>query len=211
MEKVTNGNLEVIQLNESELRIGISELVKITTQDKAEALNRTNWIYHLALSKYRQASIEELERYENHSLSDIELLKEKHDSARLGRFLNASGYAKPAEEFEPHALISGNHPQARAARIILARLGIRIDMPINGVWLPNFKRNVPHKIMPNAPAHRTVHTGQYYRNVVILLQHNLTQSNPRKEVIKTLKKLNERVQQGQFPYKEGEIINARNW
>lgn len=136
-----------------------------------------------------------------------QLFKEKHKPKRLGRFLEVSGSCKPACEFEAHAVISGKHELAEAARMILARFSIRIDDPVNGVWLPNFQRNIPHEKMPKAPAHRTVHTKQYYANLTALLEDVETEE----ELVEVLAKVKSRLMQGKFPYKAGDVIDVTDW
>lgn len=68
-----------------------------------------------------------------------------------------------------HAIVSGSHPEAKAARKILAKFKIRIDDPDNGVYLPRDARFIPHEKMPDAACHSKVHTGEYYINVTNIL------------------------------------------
>lgn len=102
-------------------------------------------------------------------MSREELFSEKHKSSRLSRHLKYAG-VKRHPNTAAHAIVSGTHPEAVAARKILARWKIRIDDPDNGVFLPRDSRYIPHKNLPNASNHAKLHTDEYYLNVTNMLR-----------------------------------------
>ena len=69
------------------------------------------------------------------SLSINALVNEEHDSTRLGKHLEQTGFKRPPR-CHAHALVAGKHMYAAVLRLIMASLKIRIDDPDNGCWLP---------------------------------------------------------------------------
>ncbi|WP_276679893.1 AHH domain-containing protein [Thalassolituus oleivorans] len=94
---------------------------------------------------------------------------EDHNPSRLSRHIRGTGVSRPPN-VAAHAIISGTHADAAAARDILARFKIRIDDPDNGVYLPRDNRFIPHPKMPDAAGHSKVHTKKYYTNITNMLQ-----------------------------------------
>lgn len=90
------------------------------------------------------------------------ILREKHRSRTLGKFLRADGHPRPAARWEAHHLISGDHPDAAQSRTILAEILIRIDDPDNGCWMPKTKADARPTIYPNAIGHNRIHRERYY-------------------------------------------------
>ena len=202
---------QLYELDLFEVKRSITELVKEENPgaDRSSIENRSWKLVQKVKMESSKAAREALNSYRSEvkNMSRRELVSEKHNSKLLGKHLFATGSSKPAKEFEAHAIISGGSEYARSARIILARYGIRIDDPVNGVWLPNFKKNVPHNKMPNAPAHRTIHTPQYYVNLLAVL----VVAGSKEEVPKTLSKVRKRLTEWRFPYQKHSRINERNW
>lgn len=94
-----------------------------------------------------------------------ELLKEGHDSDRLGEIMRAAGRPKPTDRFDAHAIVSGGHAGAFDSRVILAKLGIGIDQHQNGAWLPrsgNDCKKPNNWAMPKAVPHSRTHRNSYY-------------------------------------------------
>jgi len=103
-------------------------------------------------------------RHQTQRMSQVELEAEKHKSSRLGRFMTQAGDARPSSHCDAHAIISGGHPDAILMRGVLSWLGMRIDDPHNGCWLPRDWQD--RKYMPNylrnAVPHCRIHHGAYY-------------------------------------------------
>lgn len=119
-----------------------------------------------------------------------DLIAEQHKPTRLARHLRAVGYVRPPN-VAAHAIVSGSHPEARAARRILAKWGIRIDDPDNGVFLPRSERFIPHESMPSAVNHAKIHTEEYYVNVTAMLTRARSQSDCRLALRLIAKRLRE--------------------
>ena len=202
---------QLYELELQEVRTSIRELIKEVNPDAKHGAieKRVTKLFDLVKFKTIKEARDALNQYRSEvpNISRRALITEKHNSKKLGKHMEAIGSLKPAKEFEAHAIISGGSEYARSARILLARYGIRIDDPVNGVWLPNFKKNVPHVKMPHAAAHRTIHTPQYYVNLLAVLDL----SDSKEDVTRVLSKVRERLIQGRFPYIKNSKINERNW
>ncbi len=97
-----------------------------------------------------------------------QLMREKHNSRRLGRFMRVVGVRR-FPHLAAHAVVSGQHSKSRATRLILAKFGIRIDDPDNGVFLPKNNKYIPHIDMPKAVNHASLHSTEYYDDVYRVL------------------------------------------
>jgi hypothetical protein len=76
----------------------------------------------------------------------------------LARNLINAGY-DPVGLDAAHHIVAGGAPDAADARAVLARYGIDINDPVNGVWLP---RNLSVPNPGGAAVHSTLHTDNYY-------------------------------------------------
>ena len=124
--------------DELDFRLGLTDLLSVHGNLDKETNKLINTV--IAETK-RRAMRDALDAYidKGTSMTHKELMDEEHKSARLGDFLDAQGYAKPNENFEAHALVSGGHPRAKVAREILAQFNIRIDEPFNGLCYQTIK------------------------------------------------------------------------
>lgn len=79
--------------------------------------------------------------------------------------LLADGRPKPSSQHSPHHIVPGlgRTRFANLARVLLHRIGIRINDPDNGVWLPMYRKFTPHWSMPEAKGHIEYHTNGYER------------------------------------------------
>lgn len=165
-------NTQYIEVDELDFRLGLTELLSAHGKIDKE----TNRLINTVVAETKRRAIRDsLEKYinEGRRMSHAELVGEEHRSERLGKFLHCNGYSKPDENFEAHALVSGGHARAKVAREILAQFNIRIDEPSNGVWLPNFKKNLSlHPQYQNA--HRSIHRKVYYLNITSCLEQAMS-------------------------------------
>ncbi|WP_028877554.1 AHH domain-containing protein [Teredinibacter turnerae] len=105
------------------------------------------------LNEYRQYA----------AISDAGVLEdEPHDSKRLSKFMQAAGLPKPYFSWHAHAMISGGDERAAELRMILAEVGIGIDDPHNGCWLPARSRDCGRLPYPKAVPHSRIHRYNYY-------------------------------------------------
>lgn len=128
-----------------------------------------------------------------------ELELEKHLSARLGQHLEDSGDKRPNCKCHAHAIVAGKHPHAVELRSVLAWLGMRIDDPENGCWLP--ENTAALKEMPsrlkNAVPHSRIHRYNYYFWLRSLITLSLT---PNIDRLNTVLRLIEcQLQNSAFP------------
>jgi hypothetical protein len=122
---------------------------------------------------------------------------EKHNAARLGRFMEvADGKRRPAR-CHAHAIISGHHRRSARLRGILALLNIRIDDPDNGCWLPENTAATPHPVFPNAVPHSRIHRAGYYRWLTLTIR--LGQFTDQAQLRPILKLIARQLQQSTFP------------
>ncbi|MCA6063655.1 AHH domain-containing protein [Thalassolituus marinus] len=167
-----------LEVDELDFRLGLTELLTVSGRLTKE----TNQLIAKTITDTKVLAMKEvLAQYikNGQGMSHTELMSEQHDSTRLGDFLGAVGYERPVcGNFEAHAIVSGGHIRAEAAREILAQYNVRIDDPCNGVWLPNYKRNLPN--YPDfAFAHRTVHRKTYYLNITSCLEQAMSPMHAR--------------------------------
>ena len=125
---------------------------------------------------------------ESKGMSKQQFLREEHDAKRLSRHIKATGISRPPN-VAAHAIVSGSHPEAKAARRILAKFKIRIDDPDNGVYLPRDSRFIPHEKMPDAANHAKLHTSEYYLNITSILRQSTSASDCRVALRSIAKKL----------------------
>ncbi len=179
------GLIEVIR--ETEKQIGYYEMKEMAKdhldknskpilEKKAKHLT-TQEVTSLAAKLYNQLmmkgtiqALSALSKYhaDAKGMNHQQFLKEIHSPKRLSKHMKATGLVRPPN-VAAHAIVSGTHPEAKAARRILAKFKIRIDDPDNGVYLPRDARFIPHEKMPDAANHAKVHTDEYYINVTNVL------------------------------------------
>jgi|GEM_PF-5444294 len=106
--------------------------------------------------------------------------------------------ARPANT-AAHHIVSWYDEAAGASRQILRRFGIDIDSSANGVYLPRFKRHLPHPDMPDAYSHSEIHTKDYYLNITQMLTDESSLPNTTKEDIEeVLRDIANELQNGSF-------------
>lgn len=132
------------------------------------------------MSRSIQQGLAALSTYysESSNMNKQELLNEQHKPNRLSRFMKSSGIDRPVNT-AAHAIVSGSHERATAARNILAKWWIRIDDPVNGVFLPKNRHYTPHPQMPNAANHAAMHTKEYYVNITAMLAPRTSENDCR--------------------------------
>ncbi|MCG3723143.1 AHH domain-containing protein [Vibrio cincinnatiensis] len=141
------------------------------------------------------------------SENDLQLAKHirwqhhKKHSRNLAANMLAARRKKPANT-AAHHIVASDHPRAAKSRLRLAAFGIDIDHEANGVYLPRFKKHIPHKAMPSARAHSVTHTHQYYLNVEFLLEDTIADGLGRRGIIDTLREVGEDLEAGEFPLRE---------
>ncbi len=137
------------------VELTIQDVIK-NTEGKwvASQVNRVKVVasVQMGIEKYRQGAA---------SMSDIQLEDEKHDSGRLGEFLDATVMRRPPR-CHAHAIVSGHHDDAVDLRMLLAIYKLRIDDPFNGCWLPENTAATPHPAFPKAVPHSRIHRYNYY-------------------------------------------------
>ena len=142
-----------------------------------------------------------LDRYrvEARGMSINQLEAEPHKPDRLARNMRRAGDPRPSDRCDCHAIVSGAHSEAILVRGVLAWLGMRIDDPHNGCWLPkdwNDRRCMPD-FLRNAVPHRRIHHGKYYEwlNRVI----NADMITTAEELIHALRMVRVMLQSGNVP------------
>lgn len=166
------GYYEMKKMAGNHLDTSIQETVKKQTKklNQMEIQDLAAKLYQKIMTKSAIQALSLLSQYyaSAKSMSRSELLGEKHKPSRLSRHKKATFQLRPPN-VAAHAIVSGGHPAARAARRILAKWRIRIDDPDNGVFLPVDARYMPHPEMPAAANHSMLHTDEYYVNITNIL------------------------------------------
>lgn len=130
----------------------VEEFARLETPTQSD-LNK------VTVSAQIQAKIDAYRAKAKH-MTPEEFEAEKHRSSRLADFLGE----RPHPLCHAHAIVSGGHPEATAARAILEWLEMRIDDPHNGCWLPEntaAKQKMPQRLK-NAVPHSRIHRRGYY-------------------------------------------------
>ena len=141
------GYYEVKSIGEKYIDDAIKETLsrekRILTEAEIQALAAK--LYTKILIKTTNRGLSLLSEYyaQASRMSMKELMSEKHKPSKLSRHMRYVGTNRPSN-VAAHAIVSGNHSEAIAARRILARWKIRIDDPDNGVFLPRDSRFIPH-------------------------------------------------------------------
>lgn len=123
-------------------------------ESKFARMNRTRLA--AKLEEYREGGFQ---------MTTAELMKERHSSEMLGKFLRISGFSRPGPKWEAHHIVSAIHREAVAMRLLIADddFSIRIDDPDNGTWMPKTKADARATIYPDAIGHNRIHRQRYYR------------------------------------------------
>ncbi|MDZ7925342.1 MAG: AHH domain-containing protein [Marinagarivorans sp.] len=92
-------------------------------------------------------------------------LEDHHPTAELENMLRSDGRPKPSGRHTAHHIVPGKGltENAANARIEMHLHNIRINDADNGVWMLTLKKDKGHWSMPNANAHREIHTHNYER------------------------------------------------
>ncbi|CCN38214.1 hypothetical protein VIBNISO65_830026 [Vibrio nigripulchritudo SO65] len=184
----------------------------VTVQELEEDLTAITGNRQLAKAQAKQFSIRykgeviDAVRYKKGLISEEDLLLSRHvrwqhaknHSKRLAENMAAAG-RKRSPNTAAHHIVSWDHKRAARSRLRLAAFGIDIDHEANGVYLPRFKKHIPHKAMPNAKAHSVTHTNQYYLNVEFLIQDTIAEGLGKQGIIDTLREIGEELESGDFP------------
>lgn len=88
-----------------------------------------------------------------------------HPAYALAMYLRADGRPQPSPIHTAHHIIPGRGKTdyAGMARLNLHMFDIRINDPINGMWLIRRRRDKGHWSMPAANSHSEIHTHNYER------------------------------------------------
>ena len=206
-QELLSGLIEVIR--ETDRRIGYYEMKKMAgehvTASALEQLEKRNKhlsalevtrlaakLYNKIMIRSTVQALSELANYQSDrkGMSRQELQSEDHSPSRLSRHIRATGETRP-QNVSAHAIVSGSHREAAAARRILAKFKIRIDDPDNGVYLPRDHRFMPHEDMPDAANHSEIHTREYYINATNILSTATTELECRTALRLIARKLKE--------------------
>ncbi|MDG9672235.1 AHH domain-containing protein [Hahella sp. CR1] len=117
------------------------------------------------LEKYRRDyTVNASDSIENAEKKVSIMLEERHHPTKvLARFMLMVGRPRPSARHTPHHIVlgKGKTKYSAEARLNMHYLGIRINDPDNGVWMPMTKSDKGHWAMPDSPAHAEIHTHNY--------------------------------------------------
>ncbi len=123
-----------------------------------------------------------------------DLLIDKTNSKILGDKMREAGINPPGEGYEPHHVVptgAGQGTEMDAVRAKLANLGIDLNDPVNGVWLPGPSASV------DAPEayHRTLNNDAYNKAIIDLFRDVSTAN----DAVDVLFNIAARLRSGNFP------------
>jgi len=159
---------------------------------------------HIAVERAHIRSLAEITRrlqeYQGwvEKASYEELLRQPHDSARLGANMRAAGRPKPTDRHDPHAIVAGNHAAAALSRITLAQHCVGIDEHENGAWLPrrgNDAKASKNWATPGAVPHSRIHRKTYFE----WIEDQLLSTANGEDVRRRLLLIGRRLEHGALP------------
>ncbi|MCA6129181.1 AHH domain-containing protein [Thalassolituus oleivorans] len=156
-----------------------------------------DWNHLKAISQVQKGLIE----YEalGRNMSFEQLLREAHDSSRLARHMGVMGDPRPHNLCDCHAIIAGKDPRSVPMRAVMAWLKMRIDFPLNGVWLPHNTAAKPQmpKHLAAAVPHSRIHRNGYYRWLATIIDQSSIQNE--KSLADALKLIRFKLETSSFP------------
>lgn len=156
-----------------------------------------DWNHIKVLSQVQEGLI----KYEakGRGMTFEQLLSEAHDSGNLANYMTANGDPRSHRLCHCHAIISGTHPRAAPLRAVMAWVKMRIDFPLNGVWLPcntAAKIHMPRHLS-KAVSHSRIHRNGYYIWLTTFVNQTLIKDD--KTLAQALSKAKFHLETGTFP------------
>ena len=108
-------------------------------------------------------------------------------------------------DYQAHHIVAKGDHRAKQAASILAALGIDIDDPANGVFLPANNTSKQNGSLKQAYIHGPVHTKAYHSNVsfqvVTLFRQtaSMSQDDRKEEMLDLLDEIADQLQNGSYP------------
>lgn len=108
-------------------------------------------------------------------------------------------------DYQAHHIVAKGDVRAKRAVEILQALGIDIDDPNNGVFLPASEKDKSKGVLKKAYVHNRVHTKPYHANVTYLVVRlfergaNKSDNELRDDMIDKLQEIAYQLQVGKFP------------
>jgi hypothetical protein len=101
--------------------------------------------------------------------------------------------------YEAHHIVAKGAQRARAAVDVLLALGIDIDDPENGVFLPKDEKSRKSGSLKKSYIHGNVHTKPYYANINFQIVSAYENGADSEEMKRVLKDIGEDLQKGVYP------------
>lgn len=146
-------------------------------------------------SKNIPSSIVEYRR-EGDTMSRDQFRKEKGDSTKLGGFLDEAGDFRPKGNkiAAAHHIIASGSRRAFASRATMFKHKVRINDPVNGVYLPLNASTYKKYGFDTEQCHSTLHTVVYYTRV----NNWIATSKSRLDLCQRLYRVKDLILQGLF-------------
>lgn len=119
------------------------------------------------LTEYRKAGNEAVLGNDSQRSAALTVMSSEkhHPTVVLERFMRAEGVPKPSRHHTAHHVLPGsgqyNKRAISRARVHVHIRGIRINDPVNGVYLVSKDKLTPHWSMPGSRGHLKYHTSDY--------------------------------------------------
>lgn len=101
--------------------------------------------------------------------------------------------------YDAHHIVAKGAQRAKQAVEVLFALGIDIDDPENGVFLPKDEKSKKDGVHKNAYIHDTIHTKPYYANVNFQIVTAYENGADKEEMKRLLRDIGEELQKGRYP------------
>ncbi len=112
---------------------------------------------------------------------------------------NSKGLPDPKYSYDAHHIVAKGAQRAKIAADVLLALGIDIDDPDNGVFLPKDDAAKKKGVYKNAYMHGTIHTKAYYANINYQIISAYENGADTDEMRRVLRDIAEEIQSGRYP------------
>jgi hypothetical protein len=123
----------------------------------------------------------------------------KFDTKLRKALIKANKLPDLIRQYEAHHIVAKDAKLARRAQEILFALGIDLDDPVNGVFLPKTERDKHKGTLKKAYVHGGIHTKAYYANVNLQIIETYENSVDKENMKRTLRDIADELQKGTYP------------
>lgn len=123
----------------------------------------------------------------------------KFDDKLRRALLKAKKLPDLVQQYDAHHVVAKSAKLARRAQEILFALGIDLDDPENGVFLPRSACDKEKGPLKSAYVHKNIHTNAYYANVNFHVVEAFENGAEKEDMKRVLRDIADELQRGTYP------------